>query len=411
MRILHINKRYPPHVGGIEKHLQDLARAESRRPGVEVDVVCVAEGTPPGLWAGVREEGGRRDPGAADVYERDGRVAVRRVPQTALVASNPVSWGIARALLESRHDVWHFHYPFPTGELSLLLARRFRGAGAGGAAGRPPGFPAVVMSYHSDFVGEAGLKRFLSVPYARLTRAALEAADVVLAASPQLAARSRFLPAVSSKVRLVPYGIDTTALAPTAACLAGAAELRTRFGGPLALFVGRLVPYKGADVLLRALPAVPELRLVMVGDGPLRGELEALAAALGIAHRVAFVGALADEALAAHYRAADVFVLPSVTPNEAFGLVQLEAHACGLPVVSTNLPTGVPYVNRHEETGLVVEPGDISGLAAALNRLVCEADLRRRLGLCAQRRQRTDFSLEVMVDRVLDVYRGLLEGS
>jgi glycosyltransferase involved in cell wall biosynthesis len=305
--------------------------------------------------------------------------------------------------------VWHFHYPFPTGELSLLLARKLRAEGAGGDAGRAGAIPAVVMSYHSDFVGEAGLKRLLSAPYSWLTRAALGAADAVLAASPQLAGRSRFLPAFSRKVRLVPYGIDTSALAPTQVCLAEAAALRARYGGPLALFVGRLVPYKGADVLLRALSVVPDLRLIIVGEGPLRSALEALAGSLGIADRVVFAGALADRVLAAHYRAADMFVLPSVTSNEAFGLVQLEAHACGLPVISTNLPTGVPYVNRHGETGLVVEPGDVPGLAAALNRLAHDAELRERLGRRAEHRQETEFSREVMVDRVLDVYLELLE--
>ena len=386
MRILHINKRYPPHVGGIEKHLQDLARAQSRRPGVEVEVVCVAEGTDPG-------------------YERDGRVAVKRVAQQALVAANPLAAGIQQALRHSRHDVWHFHYPFPTGELSLLLSLRHGGFRA--LSQRPR--PVVVCSYHSDFVGEAGLKRTLATPYAALTRAFLQAVDAVLVASPQLAERSRFVPAVAGKVRVVPYGIDTQHLRPTPAILGAAADLRRRYGSPLVLFVGRLVPYKGVDVLLRALPAVPEAHAVLVGEGPLRAELEGLASALGLSHRVSFAGALSDEALAAHYHAADLFALPSVTPNEAFGLVQLEAHACGLAVVSTNLPTGVPFANKHGESGLVVEPGDVAGLGDALARLLRDPELRARLGRQARERQKKEFSLEVMADRVLGTYRELLD--
>ena len=194
MRILHMNKRYPPHVGGIEKHLQDLARAQSRRPGLEVEVLCVAEGTQPG-------------------YERDGRVAVKRVAQQAVVASNPLAAGIPEALRHSQHDVWHFHYPFPTGELALLLSLRRQGFRVPSRRPRP----VVVCSYHSDFVGHAGLKRTLAAPYGALTRAFLKAVDAVLVASPQMAERSRFVSAVADKVRVVPYGIDTEHLRQTPA--------------------------------------------------------------------------------------------------------------------------------------------------------------------------------------------------
>ena len=150
--------------------------------------------------------------------------------------------------------------------------------------------------------------------------------------------------------------------------------------------------------------------MVLVGEGPLRAELEDLTRSRGLGGRVSFAGALSDEALAAHYYAADVLVLPSVMSNEAFGLVQLEAHACGLPVVSTNLPTGVPFANKHGESGLVVEPGDVAGLGDALARLVRDPELRVRLGRQAQQRQEKEFSLEVMVDRVLETYRELLTG-
>ncbi len=121
-----------------------------------------------------------------------------------------------------------------------------------------------------------------------------------------------------------------------------------------------------------------------------------------------FVGTVSDDELVAWYHAADVFVLPSVTPNEAFGLVQLEAHACGLPVVSTNLPSGVPFANAHGVSGLVVEPGDAKGLAAALRRLLTDPELRARLGRQARERVYAEFSLEIMTRRILDVYAELL---
>ncbi len=93
--------------------------------------------------------------------------------------------------------------------------------------------------------------------------------------------------------------------------------------------------------------------ILIAGDGPLAEPLKAQAAAAGLGSRVQFLGHLTDNEIVAHFHACDVFVLPSVTRAETFGVVQLEAMACGKPVVSTDLPTGVPWVNRHLETGLV----------------------------------------------------------
>lgn len=376
MRVLHVSKRYPPHVGGIERHLQDLARAQSCAPGVDVDVVVVAEGSP--------------------TRETDQGVKVRRVRQVGTFASNPVSPDLLRILQESYHDIWHFHYPFPTGELSLLLSgpRSRRG-------------PVTICTYHSDSVAQTPAKRALAAPYAWLTRRFLRSVDGVIAASPGLASGSPFLARVSDKVRVVPFGIDPAPWGGSTDVLAAAAELRGRYGSPISLFVGRLVPYKGADVLLEAFRHVHG-SLVLVGDGPLRARLERTAATAGLAGRVHFVGPLDASDLVSHFHAADVFVLPSVTPNEAFGLVQLEAHASGVPVVSTDLPTGVPFANKHGESGIVVRRGDPVELAAALRLLLGDEELRRRLGRQAKERQRREFSLDVMTRSVLDYYEELL---
>ncbi len=133
LRILHINKRYPPHVGGVERHVQELALAQSARADVQVEVLCVAE-----EGEGRGRAHGREGAGGCGRWERDGRVAVHRVPEWALVASNPVSPWIGRELEQSRqsrlHEVWHFHYPFPTGEAACLRQAARRAA----ASPRPP---------------------------------------------------------------------------------------------------------------------------------------------------------------------------------------------------------------------------------------------------------------------------------
>ena len=116
-----------------------------------------------------------------------------------------------------------------------------------------------------------------------------------------------------------------------------------------------------------------------------------------------------DDELCAWYRAADVFCLPSVARSEAFGLVQIEAHAAGTPVVSTGLPTGVPYANLDGVTGLIVPPGDALALRQALVRLLSDDELRARLGRQAQARALREFTIPRMVAGTLEVYAEAME--
>jgi rhamnosyl/mannosyltransferase len=107
--------------------------------------------------------------------------------------------------------------------------------------------------------------------------------------------------------------------------------------------------------------------------------------------------------LPAYYQASDVFVLPSIARTETFGVVQVEAMAAGLPVVSTNLPTGVPWVNQHGVSGLVVPPADVDRLADAIGVLLANPDLRGRLGRNAAVRAGDLFSRERMIAAFKDV--------
>jgi len=173
------------------------------------------------------------------------------------------------------------------------------------------------------------------------------------------------------------------------------------------LAVGRLVYYKGFEVLIEAMAKV-DGRLLLIGDGPLRAKLEGLAAALGIADRVVFLGALQNRETVPFYHAADVFALPSIARSEAFGIVQIEAMAAGTPVVNTALDSGVPFVSRHEVTGLTVPPRDPDALSAALNRLLQDDQLRAGYGKAARLRARTHFSLEAMTSQTRRIYESVV---
>jgi glycosyltransferase involved in cell wall biosynthesis len=320
-------------------------------------------------------------------------VPVTRMRRSFAAASTPVAPGMCRAIREqaARTDLFHLHFPYPWGETAWLRART-----------KVPS----VMTYHSDIVRQHAAL----AAYRPILRRVLDRLDLVIASSPDMVEHSEFLAPIAEKCRVIPFGIHTERFAATPQVIAHAAELRIAHERPVVLFVGRLVYYKGPDVLLRAMQHV-DADLVIIGRGPLEAELREMVATLGLTDRVTFLPPVDDDDLVAWYHAADVFCLPSVARSEAFGLVQLEAHASGTPVVSTRLTTGVPFVNQHEVTGLTVEPGDADALADALQRLTTDAALRTRLGVQACERALADFTIERMVEQTVAVYHEARGGA
>lgn len=369
MRVTMVNKYYPPHLGGIEYHVRDLANALAAR-GHGVRAIVANEG---------RQE----------LVQTIDKVEVMRLGRTFNISSAPIAFGMAGAMRAEATrpepaDVLHLHAPYPWGELEWLRAK----------AGVP-----TVLTYHSDIVRQ----RLMLKGYAPFLKRVLDRVDLIIATSPDMIDHSDFLAPRAEKCRVVPFGIDVDAFASTPAVEARAAKIRSAHKRPIVLFVGRLVYYKGVDVLVRAMKDV-NADLIMMGSGPLESQLMATAVGLGVNGRITIVPPSPLEELVAYYHAADVFCLPSVARSEAFGLVQLEAHASGTPVVSTTLTTGVPFVNLDGVTGLTVPPGDAAALATALRTLVEDAPLRQRLGRQALERARSDFTIDRMVDDTLAVY-------
>ncbi len=369
MRVTMVNKYYPPHLGGIEYHMHDLATALAKR-GHDVRAVVANE-----------------SPRTLD--EQVDGVAVHRLGRAFAYASTPVALGMRKAIREQADrdtpaDLLHLHFPYPWGEVSWLAAN--------------PDIP-TVMTYHSDIVRQ----KVMLAAYAPLLRRVLDRVDLIIASSPDMVEHSPFLAPLAEKCRVVPFGIDVDRFDLAGEQAARAADIRAAHVRPVVLFVGRLVYYKGVDVLVEAMASV-DADLVIVGSGPLEAQLRTRIASLGMQDRVLMLPTLAPEELVAWFNAADVFCLPSVARSEAFGLVQLEAHASGTPVVSTRLTTGVPFANPDGVTGLTVTPGSVQELADALRRLVTDDALRDRLGRQAKERARADFTIDRMVEQTLAVY-------
>jgi rhamnosyl/mannosyltransferase len=150
-----------------------------------------------------------------------------------------------------------------------------------------------------------------------------------------------------------------------------------------------------------------EGQLLIVGDGPLLDALRREALDAGVSNRVTFLTNVAD--VRPFYHACDVFALSSIARSEAFGIVQLEAMACGKPVVNTCLDSGVPYVSPGGTSGLTVPPADAAALAKALNCLLDDPDLSALYGRAARLRARREFSLELMTERTVQLYKEVLD--
>jgi len=213
-------------------------------------------------------------------------------------------------------------------------------------------------------------------------------------------ALSRELEGFEHKTEVIPFGIDETRWADV--------PRRPIEAAPRALFIGRLVKYKGLDVLLRALERVPDLRLDIVGAGPEGPRLKTLTQALALADRVRFYGEYPDDDLPRRMAEADFLVLPSIAVEEMFGLVVLEAMAAGRPVITTAVPTGVREVNAPGETGLEVPVHDVRSLAEALDKLAHDPFLREKMGDAGRARVEKYFTRQLMAERHLALYERIL---
>jgi glycosyltransferase involved in cell wall biosynthesis len=360
VRVLHVFKDFfPPTRGGVEQHVADICRS---MPGFEFAVLTSARGR-------------RRN-----VDHVDG-VRVVRAPEYARPCSTPVTPGWWRDLRGDDADLLHLHLPNPFAEMAVL------------AGGRTT---PMVASYYAEMMRSPALAR----RYGPIQDRFLQRAERIVVSSPVLAMTAAALRPYRDRVVVIPFGVDPDEW-PTND--RDTEAIRARHPGPIVLFLGRLVWYKGVDVLIEAMASV-DATLVVAGDGPERSRLESLARGRNLAHKVRFVGEVTNTQRASYHRAADVFVLPSVSRAETFGIAMLEAMSLATPVISTHLGTGTSWVNRSGETGLVVPPRDPRALATAVTLLLDDHDLRLRLGAGAAGRARHRFSKAAMLEALAELY-------
>jgi phosphatidylinositol alpha-1,6-mannosyltransferase len=354
-RVLLVSNDFPPRRGGIQSYLQELVNHLVDGGGHTLTVYAPK-------WKG------------SDEFDRAASYEVVRHP-TTLMLPEPSVAGRMRRLVERHYveTVW-----FGAAAPLALMAPLARAAGAN----------RVIASTHGHEVGWSML------PVARTAlRRIGSSTDAVTYISRYT--RRRFASAFGPHAALehLPAGVDTERFAPDEVARA---ELRARYrlgDRPVVACVSRLVPRKGQDMLIRALPAirqrVPDAALVIVGGGPYRTSLHKLAHSFGVSEDVVFTDGVPGDELPAHHAMADVFAMPCRTRGagldvEGLGIVYLEASASGVPVVAGR-SGGAPETVLDDETGVVVDGWDVGAIAATVGDLLADPDRAARMGAAGRR--------------------------
>ena len=378
MRIAHVTATFPPSYSGtgVVCYYNALGLA---RLGHPVTVFTAADASTQ----------------AADPTE----FTVRRLPALFRLGNAPFLPGLLRL---SGFDLVHLHYPFYFGAEMVWL-----GALSSGLR--------YVVTYHQDVLFPGLLRWPERLHHRMVGKRILDRASRILATSLDYARASRLQPWLGQgpqKVQELPNGVDAERFRPGLDSSAWRARYGLRTAERVVLFVGALDRahyFKGVPVLLQALASLKgeNTRLLLVGEGDLRASYEQQAHLLGLSDRVRFCGRVSDRDLPAHYALCDLLVLPSTTLGEAFGVVLLEAMACGKPVVASNLP-GVRSVVSDGQDGLLVRPRDVPDLATKMQMLLDDAPRCQEMGKLGRAKVEARYNWPVIIPRLLQVYEEVL---
>lgn len=368
MRVLHFYKTYKPDsMGGIEEMIGQICSGAAKH-GITSEVLTVS-----------------KDTTTVDFGDH----IHHRAKLDVEIASSAFSIAALKRFsdLAKHADLIHYHFPWPFADLTHFVTRVHK--------------PSIV-SYHSDIVRQKVLLQF----YKPLRDRFLSSVDRIVAEAPNYLATSEVLQRYRDKVVVIPIGLDPASYpVPTAEKLE---YWRERTAKKFFLFVGNLRYYKGLHILLDALHGT-DFQAVIVGSGPVEGELRQQAAQLGLGSRnVQFVGPLGDDDKVALLTLCHAFAFPSHLRSEAFGISLLEGAMFGKPLISAEIGTGTSYVNANGETGIVVPPSDALALRDAMRRLHDDEALATRLGAQARQRFEIHFMADKMAASYVQVYRDLL---
>lgn len=380
----HLEGRSPEkdkyYLGGIMKHVYYLSKSLSKQDN-EITIITT------------------KSPQHHNLSEVDIGVDIIRVKADAFLYSSPIAIRVLKYLDPSKYDVIHAHTPTPP-VADLAAWRNIRKR------------TLFVLTYHNDVEKEGVFGSFISKVYNNtFGHFLLKQSDVIIATTKSYALSSPLLKKYLHKVTVIPNGIDIEMFHPYLNAHSIKKKYQLDDDSKIVVFVGKLDHYKGCDFLIRAFAAaaqkIPSVFLIIVGKGPLEKGLKHLSEKLCMQNRVIFVGFVSDISLPLYYQACDLFVLPSISSSEGFGLVQLEAMACGKPVICTNIP-GVKEVDEQEVASIHVPPKNSEALANAIIKLLEDEKLARKMGENGRKLVEKKYTWEKIAEETEKVYHEVL---
>jgi len=374
MQIAQVSPWFSPHLGGVESHVMTLSAKLASR-GHEVTVVTA------------------RDNPASPPSEVIHGVRVVRVRSRAVLFRTPLAPRIKRVLRGLPADLIHAHSPPPlTSHYASVVARERR-------------LPFVV-TYHCDAELASPLGPLVEGFYRRSFGAStLRRADRVIVTTRTYAMTSRTVFRYNPLV--VPNAVDDRRFRPDVDPSAFRQAHAVPRDRPVVLLVARIVPHKGIEHFVEAARYVRDAVFLVAGEGSSLAAMRALARSLEVSDRVRFLGRIPEEDLPHLYAACDVFVLPSVSRLEAFGIAALEAMATAKPVVVADIP-GLREVIDDGREGLLAEPVNPQDLAEKIRRLLGDPALREEMGRRGREKVLSSFSIDRVTDRIEEIYAAVL---
>jgi glycosyltransferase involved in cell wall biosynthesis len=371
MKIIQATCYYPPHVGGVENHVMELTKALTRQDN-ELLVIT------------------------SNIPKCEDDTCMRLKAKEIFPRYIPLISGLSK-INTMEADIFHSHCPPPF--LSKAICK----------ANKKP----HVLTYHFDLevpktVGHLRIPRRAGASVEKIYKKhyALQVADdsdAIIVTGKSYAETSPILSQFLYKCHVIPNGIDTQKFDRAIQSM----DIRRKKN---VLFVGRLVHPKGVHYLIKAMRqvvrAVPEARLVIVGDGEERKNLTNLVLKLGLEGVVEFKGFVSFKELVKSYLEASVFVLPSFTRLENFGIVLLEAMACRTPVIASDIP-GVRE-NIANGNGLLFTPRDVDGLANAIIHIISDEKKVKRMGGVGRKLIEEKYDWTTIAEQVLTIYNKLV---
>jgi glycosyltransferase involved in cell wall biosynthesis len=376
-RILHLGKFAQTWRGGIESTLHDLLIGLADLRTFRLFKIAA------------------RDQSSPRLCKHAGYLEIN-VPMTGIWAGTPccptMPYLIWKLHQRAPFSLVHLHLPNPMAHFASEFL--------------PASVPRVI-SWHSDVVKQEKWLRLYQPSVNHL----LAKSHRVMVANPYLAEKSEQITVARARkiIDLIPYGIDLAYFASS--CVQEKLNaLKQQFSGNFIIFaLGRHVPYKGFSYLIDALCDLPKnIVLLLGGQGPLTIKLKQQSRQRGLEARVYFLGEIPQEDLPAFYQLCQVFCLPSIDMSEAFGLVQVEAMACGKPIVSCAILPPHARVNQEGVTGFVVSPHSAKALAQAIYQLYSSPILCERMGQAAYEFAQQRFTRSRMINQMQQVYEEVL---